>query len=159
MPIIRLQTLIDAPRERVFDLARSIEAHQDSTGGTGEKAVAGVTSGFLGPDETVTWEARHLGVRQRLTVKMTQFERPHHFQDTMLKGAFASMVHDHFFEDQSGQTLMIDHFEFHSPCGLLGMMVDRLFLAAYMRRFIERRNAILKRTAESEAWMKYLKTG
>lgn len=40
MPIIELSTVICAPRERVFDLARSIVAHQDSTGGTEERGVA-----------------------------------------------------------------------------------------------------------------------
>ena len=62
MPVIELQILIDAPRERVFDLSRSIDAHQDSAEGTDERAVAGVTSGLLGLGEDVTWEARHLGV-------------------------------------------------------------------------------------------------
>ena len=40
MPVITLTTVIGAPRERVFDLARSIDAHQDSTGNTEERAVA-----------------------------------------------------------------------------------------------------------------------
>jgi hypothetical protein len=55
MPVIELSTVIRAPRERVFDLARSIDAHQDSTGGTGERAVAGVTKGLIGMNEEVTW--------------------------------------------------------------------------------------------------------
>jgi hypothetical protein len=68
MPLIELSTVICAPRERVFDLARSIDAHQDSTGGTHERAVAGVTTGLIGLNAEVTWEARHLGVGQKLTV-------------------------------------------------------------------------------------------
>src|SRR4051812_20308265 len=83
MAIIHIETEIAAPTERVFDLARSIDAHQDSTPGTNERAVAGVTSGMLGPHEEVTWEARHLGVTQRLRVKMTKFDRPRFFQDVM----------------------------------------------------------------------------
>jgi ligand-binding SRPBCC domain-containing protein len=157
MAVIELETVINAPKERVFDLARSIDAHQDSTEGTGERAVAGVTSGLLGPDQEVTWEARHLGVRQRLRVKMTSFDRPHHFRDVMLQGAFSRMQHDHRFEESGGQTVMRDRFEFASPLGVLGQIVDRLFLAGYMRRFIVKRNAILKQTAESDVWRKYLK--
>jgi len=68
MPLIELSTLISAPRERVFDLARSIDGHQDSTEGTHERAIAGRTSGLIGLDDEVTWEARHLGLRQWLTV-------------------------------------------------------------------------------------------
>ncbi len=88
MPVIEQSTVIRAPIERVFDLARSIDAHQDSTGGTEERAVAGVTRGLIGMDDEVTWEARHFGVRQRLTVRVTAFDRPKHFQDIMISGAF-----------------------------------------------------------------------
>ena len=159
MPTIRLSTLIDAPRERVFDLARSIDAHQDTAEGTSERAVAGVTSGLLGPEGQVTWEARHFGVKQRLTVRMTKFDHPSHFQDIMLEGAFKRMSHDHSFEDHNGKTVMHDRFEFRAPLGVLGEIAERLFLTGYMRRFLERRNVILKHTAESDEWRKYLKPG
>lgn len=158
MALIYLETVISAPRERVFDLARSIDAHQDTAAHTGERAVAGVTSGLLGAGEEVTWEARHFGLKQRLRVRMTQFERPKHFQDSMLEGAFRQMTHDHRFEEREEKTVMMDRFEFHSPLGVLGRMVDYLFLERYMRRFIENRNAILKRTAESDGWTKYLQS-
>ena len=157
MPVIQIETRIAAPLERVFDLARSIDAHQDSTAGTSEKAVAGVVSDLIGAGEDVTWEARHFGVRQRLKVRITQFDRPKHFQDVMVTGAFAHMTHDHFFAASDGGTLMTDRFEFSAPLGVLGVIAERLFLTRYMRGFIVRRNAILKRTAESEEWKKYLK--
>lgn len=158
MPVIRLETVIAAPRGRVFDLARSIDAHQDTAEHTSERAIAGVTSGLLGPGQEVTWEARHFGVRQRLKVKMSQYERPNHFQDIMVAGAFRHMHHDHYFEDAEAGTLMIDRFDFSSPFGFLGRIVDSLFLERYMRTFLLRRNAILKETAESELWRKYIFT-
>lgn len=156
MPLIELTTVIRAPRERVFDLARSIDAHQHTTSGTHERAVAGVTSGLIGMDDEVTWEARHFGVRQRLTVRVTAFDPPKHFQDIMVSGAFKRMVHDHEFADHPAGTLMRDRFEFQSPVGILGRIVDALFLTSYMRRFLVQRNEILKRLAESEEWRRYL---
>jgi len=156
MPLIELSTLISAPRERVFDLARSIDAHQDSTEGTSERAIAGVTGGLIGLNDEVTWEARHLGLRQRLTVRVTAFSRPQHFQDIMVAGAFKSMKHDHeFFEHPLG-THMVDRFEFQSPLGILGKLVDRVFLGPYMKRFLVHRNGILKQLAESKEWTRYL---
>ena len=159
MAVIELSTEILAPRERVFDLARCIDAHQDSTEGTHERAVAGVTSGLICFNDEVTWEARHLGVRQRLTVRVTSFNRPQHFQDIMVAGAFKSMRHDHEFFEHPNGTLMVDRFEFQSPFGILGRVVDRLVLRAYMRRFLLRRNITLKRLAESETWSRYLEPG
>ena len=159
MPVLRLWTSIAAPPEQVFDLARSIDAHQQSTEGTGERAVAGVTQGLIGMGDEVTWEARHLGIKQRLTVRITGFERPARFQDTMISGAFKSMKHDHEFIAQPTGTLMVDRFEFESPFGILGRTFDRVFLARYMRRFLVQRNAVLKDLAESEGWKRFLADG
>jgi ligand-binding SRPBCC domain-containing protein len=154
--VIHVSTVIAAPRERVFDLARSIDAHQQSTEGTHERAIAGVTRGLIGMGDEVTWEARHFRVKQRLTVRITRFERPSLFEDVMVSGAFKSMKHDHKFIEQPSGTLMVDRFEFQSPFGILGRLVDRLFLSGYMRRFLIARNEVLKNLAESEEWRKYV---
>lgn len=159
MPLIVLETRIRAPRERVFDLARSIDAHQASTPGSAERAIAGVTSGLIGLGQEVTWRARHLGVTQHLTVRITAFDRPNHFQDVMLRGAFARMRHDHHFAEDPldlAATLMIDRFEFAAPLGPLGRLAESLFLTRYLRRFLLQRNAILKHSAESDEWRKLL---
>ena len=149
-------TSIAAPPERVFDLARSIDAHQPSAKGTQERAVGGVTHGLIGMGDEVTWEARHFGIKQRLTVRITGFERPARFEDIMISGAFKSMKHRHEFIAHPPGTLMVDRFEFESPFGFIGHFVDRLFLAGYMRRFLVRRNQELKKMAESEDWKKYV---
>jgi ligand-binding SRPBCC domain-containing protein len=156
MPLIYLETAIDAPEERVFDLARSIDAHQDTAAASGERAIGGVTSGLLGPNQEVTWRARHFGIVQRLRVKMTAFDRPRHFQDVMLEGAFKHMTHNHRFEPRGAGTLMIDRFDFAAPLGVLGRFAEHLFLTRYMRTFLVERNAILKQLAESEQWKRYL---
>ena len=158
MPRIELATVIAAPIERVFDLARSIDLHSDSMAHTGERAVGGVTSGLIGLGEMVTWRARHFGVWQGLTSRITLYERPTLFGDAMVSGAFRRFDHEHRFETQpDGSTLMRDVFDYTSPLGVLGHVADVLFLAHYMRSLLERRNAMLKETAESpDRWRRYL---
>jgi ligand-binding SRPBCC domain-containing protein len=157
MPAIQLETLIAAPVERVFDLARSIDLHTASTSRTRERAVAGVTSGLIGLGDEVTWRARHLGVWQSLTVRITAFERPTYFADTMLRGAFRRMDHQHHFESTAAGATMRDVFTYESPLGLLGRLADILFLARYLRKFLIERNRVIKATAESDAWRQYLR--
>jgi hypothetical protein len=94
MAIIKTETVINASIELVFDLSRSIDLHKLSTKGTNEEAIAGVTTGLIGLDEIVTWRAKHLGISQKLTVQIVQYDRPHSFSDKMLKGVFASMHHE-----------------------------------------------------------------
>lgn len=152
MPILALTTVIRAPIARCFDLARSVELHTLSTRTTDEQAVAGRTRGLLGPGEHVTWRARHFGVRQHLTSRITIFDPPHRFRDTMVRGAFARFDHDHLFTAEGDVTTMRDVFDYTSPLGPLGRLADVLFLAAYMRRFLAARNTILQRVAESDEW-------
>ena len=70
MPLIRLETYINAPIERCFDLSLSVDLHRHSVAYTHERPVAGVTSGVMKLDDTVTWEAIHFGIKQHLTSKM-----------------------------------------------------------------------------------------
>jgi ligand-binding SRPBCC domain-containing protein len=150
LPAIRLETWINAPIERCFDLARSVEAHCESVSPTRERAVAGVTTGHLGMGDSVTWEADHFGVRRRLTVVISEFERPHRFVDEMASGPFRRFRHVHEFARAGSGTQMIDVLQYEAPCGLLGIVADRLFLESYLRRLLSARNAALKRMAEAE---------
>lgn len=151
MPTIVLTTRIHAPPERCFDLSRSIALHVASTRQTGERAVGANASGLLGLGEEVTWSARHFGIRQTLTSRITVFDRPHHFRDSMVAGAFRRFNHDHFFAARGEDTEMRDVFDFTSPLGPLGRLADVLVLERYLRRFLETRNEEIKRVAESDA--------
>ena len=157
MPVIELTTTIEAPIDRVFDLARSIELHTSTTSNTGEHAIAGVTSGLIGPNQEVTWRAKHFGVWQNLSVRVTAFERPTHFADVMVRGAFKRMEHNHLFESIGSGTRMRDVFSFEAPLWILGRIAESLFLTNYMRVFLVKRNLELKATAESDSWRQYLK--
>ena len=108
MAKIYLETFVNAPIERVFDLARSIDLHKLSTKGTNEEAIAGRTTGLIELDETVTWKAKHFGIYQTLTVFITQFDRPNLFADKMIKGTFASMTHKHKFDKIDNGTKMTE---------------------------------------------------
>lgn len=149
MASIRIVTTISANIERCFDLARCIDFHVESLAATGERAVAGRTSGLIELGESVTWEARHLGVTQRFTSQITKFDRPKYFRDEMIDGAFQTFVHDHYFQQSDRNTIMIDEIVFRSPFGLLGRTVDFLFLEGYMRRLLEGRSRAIQLEAET----------
>jgi ligand-binding SRPBCC domain-containing protein len=149
MPVIVLRTRVAAPPARCFDLARDVELHQRSTAASRERAVAGVTSGLLGAGDEVTWEARHFGVRQRLTSRITEFDPPNRFVDEMVRGAFARFRHEHQFLSVPEGTDLVDIFDYTAPLGPLGRLADGLFLRRYMTTLLRERNAYLKRAAES----------
>ena len=61
MPSFRLETVIAAPVADCFDLSRSVDAHTASMGPSGERAVAGISSGPMALGDTVAWQARPVG--------------------------------------------------------------------------------------------------
>ena len=156
MPTIDLVTEIRAPISRVFDLARCVDLHVESTSATREQAVAGFVTGLIGLGQDVTWRARHFGVWQELTGRITAYERPYQFRDSMVRGAFRRLDHDHLFEEDDGITSMRDRFDFESPLGIFGIVADQLFLRRYLEGFLIHRNQLIKAVAESERWQKFL---
>jgi ligand-binding SRPBCC domain-containing protein len=144
VPVIELETHVAAPPERCFDLSLSVELHLESAAATGERVVAGRRSGQLRPGEWVTWEARHLGKRRRLTVEIADHDRPRHFRDRQVEGPFRRMVHDHWFDPRPDGTVMRDRFDFSTSLGPL----DRLVVAPHLRRLLLTRNAAIKAAAE-----------
>jgi ligand-binding SRPBCC domain-containing protein len=157
MPILYLKTYINAPIEIVFDLSRSIDLHKISTKETNEEAISGVTSGLIGLNQTVTWRAKHFGIYQKLTSKITEYKYPTFFVDEMVSGAFKSLKHQHIFQLNNNQTIMEDVFEYQSPFGVLGKLVDNVFLEKYMFELLNKRNQTIKEFAESEKWKEILK--
>ncbi len=159
MPIIRTQLEIDAPMELAFDLSRSIDFHAYSQNKHNEIAVSGITSGLIDLDQSVTWLARHFGISQYLTARITEFERPFHFRDTMEKGAFKRFDHDHHFEVRDGRTIMLDTFDYDTPYSIFGYVFDKFVLHRYMTRFFIHRNTMIKEALESGDWKRFLVPG
>ena len=136
-------TVIGAPIERCFDLARSVEVHLAGNVHCGESAVAtaGITSGLVEAGQRVTWRAKHFALWHELTSEITA------------RGIFRSMRHDHFFRALSGgSTEMTDVFRFAAPVPILGRLVEIALLRRSMQTLLRQRNAAIKQIAESSTW-------
>jgi ligand-binding SRPBCC domain-containing protein len=159
--MVRLEalTIIQAPIERCFDLARSVEVHLAGNVHSGESALAtgGITSGLIGLGQRVTWRAKHFSIWHTLTSEITVMDRPDYFQDEMIQGIFRFMRHEHIFRCLScGSTEMKDIFCFAAPLPVLGWLAEATFLRRYMHALLCERNAVIKRIAESADSRNYL---
>ncbi len=157
MPTIQLVTKIKCDINICFDLSRSIDLHKISTAKTHETAIDGVTTGLIEYNEFVTWQATHFGIRQKLTSKITMFDKPFHFRDEQVRGPFKSIIHDHYFTQKDSYTIMKDIFRFTSPFGIAGRFFNKLILIKYLERLLRTRNQTIKEFAESEQWKLILK--
>ncbi len=152
MAKIHLTTLINAPAERVFDLSRSVNLHRIASSNTYEKAIAGVTTGLINENETVTWQAKHLYKVRKFTTKITSMEFPHHFTVQMVHGDFKSFRHEHYFKPINNGTFLIDVIEFETPYGVIGQLAEKLFLTSYLHKLLLYRNEVIKQYAETSKW-------
>ena len=134
-----------------------IDFHRHSMKHTNEKAIGGIVEGLIDKDETVTWEAKHFGIKQTLTSVISEFDYGNNFTDVMIKGPFKSITHQHIFRFTMGKTMMQDRFSYEIPFGFLGRLFDYLFLNIYLKKLLVRRNLALKNAAESEEWRQFLK--
>lgn len=148
MTRIELNTFINASIEKCFDLSLDVNIHTTSTANTKEFVLEGRKEGIFEQGETVTWRAKHFGIWQNLTVKITEVKRPDYFIDVMIKGAFKSMKHVHSFREDKGGVIMNDVFEYETPYGIFGILFDKVILKNYMRRFLQQRNEVIKAEAE-----------
>lgn len=156
MPVILLDTLISAPPEICYKLSLNVDLHRVSAGQTDEHVVGGIMHGMMELGDSVTWRARHFGIWQTLTTRITATNPYHSFTDEMTQGAFKSMQHEHHFDPTKTGTLMRDIFRFESPYGLVGIVFNFLVLKHYMRQFLTKRNEILKQVAESGRYADFL---
>ncbi len=150
MPTLTLVTEIHAPIERCFDLCRDLAVHARTLPHTRERLVGEKIGGLAELGDVLTFEATHLGVRQRLSSRITEFDRPTRFADEALSGAFSRLRHVHSFTPIDDGTLMRDTLIWTSPLGPLGIVADTLFLRRYMLRFLVTRNRNLKAIIELE---------
>lgn len=144
-----LVTLIKAPIKTCFDLSRSIDFHVKSMKKTNEQAIAGITEGLINLNESVTWQATHFGIKFKMTIKITEVNEPSYFIDEMIKGPFKTLKHQHKFKSVGLNTKMTDVFECNAPFGLLGKLVEKIFLKSYMQKLLTARNALIKKVAEN----------
>lgn len=150
MTTIRLITKINAPIQTVFDLARNIDIHQQSTAQSNEKVIAGRTSGLIELGETVTFRGKHFGFYLKHQSKITEMETPNYFVDEMIKGHFKFFRHEHSFVTQNGTTAMIDFLQYETPLGILGKLFNKLLLTKHLTDFLLKRNEMLKNLAEKQ---------
>ncbi|QKJ64910.1 SRPBCC family protein [Flavobacterium sp. M31R6] len=148
MTTINLATKIKASKQIVFDVSRNIDIHQQSANKSKEKAIAGITSGLINYNETVTWRGKHFGFYLTHKSRITAMTTPDYFMDEMEEGKFESFQHQHFFEEIDGETIMTDKLQYETPFGIIGKLFNFLFLKRHLTDFLLNRNQILREFSE-----------
>ena len=157
MITVRHEVRVRAPAGRCFDLARSVDLHVASATDIAARAVGGRTHGLSADGDCTTWSARFLGVRFAMTTRVENFAPPTGFGDRLTHGLLRRFAHVYRFVPQGDDgCAMSDELTVEAPCGFLGRLLERFYLARRMRALVRRRLEHIRRVAESEDWRRYM---
>lgn len=156
MFVIRDHVHIHASLERCFQLSTNLQLLADVAGMEPQRKKGFKAAGLLEDGDRVTWYGWKFGMPHVHISRITRFEPPKFFQDTMERGRFRHFEHDHQFTQVGDHTLLVERIRFSMPMGPPGHLVGKYVVMPHLVRMLRSRLAILKRTAETEAWKKYL---
>jgi len=149
MTTLEFTTMIKAEVKDVFDISRNIDFHIISASQTKEQAIDGKTSGLITLGEQVTFRGRHFDLYLTHTSKITEYDFPNYFQDTMIAGYFKSFAHQHFFYPITTGTKMVDIITYKLPFGTSGKVFNVIFFKNYLKKFIIQRNHCIQQNSEN----------
>jgi len=157
MFVIRDHAHVNAPIERCFRLSTNLELVADVLNMEPQPQKGFKASGLVEGGDRINWYGWKFGLPHVHVSRITRFEAPGFFQDTMERGRFKRFEHDHEFTQVGDHTLMIDYIRFAMPMGPLGKLVGKYIVLPHVVQLLRSRLAVLKRIAESEEeWKRYI---
>ena len=80
------------------------------------------------------------GIPMRWTSSIQEYDAPHSFIDTQLKGPYSFWHHEHRFEAHEGGTLITDTVHYLLPMGIFGRIAHALFVKKQLHTIFDYRN-------------------
>jgi hypothetical protein len=139
--------------DRCFQLAVSIDLQSAATG---YKAIDGVTSGLIGPGDTVTWQGRRFGMRGSHKILIEAWHPYTYFRGIMVEGRFTGYEHDHHFAPLNDGTRIREEIRFMASSSMLGRLREKFILQKKLMKMLKAQSALIKQAAESDRWHDFL---
>jgi len=106
----------------------------------------------MGPGMKIVHEIRWFGLPLRWETLIEEYNPPHGFVDTQVRGPYKYWRHRHSFEEAPGGTLMRDHIRYGLPFGPLGTVTHWLIVKRQLKRIFDYRGRkILKLFAKERS--------
>lgn len=142
---LRREVLIPAPIDEVFEFF----CDPSNLGKITPKSV-----GFrdLTPDARpmrpgllIIHEIRWFGLPMRWETRIEEYDPPHAFIDTQVKGPYKTWRHRHSFEEGPGGTLMRDYVQYELPFGPIGVITQKLMVRRQLRHIFDYRERKIRK--------------
>lgn len=150
MPDIILITRIQASSALCFKLAANTRMSQLLAQATKQNLQVKTFTDFLKRGDTAYFSYPGLG--PKFTTEIIELEEPRYLVHRLDHGFFREYIHQQFFREENGYTLLKDIIEYKVPGGIFGRIYNALFLKNQIRRMHKAKNKLLASYAESTQW-------
>jgi hypothetical protein len=93
----------------------------------------------------IEYRIRWLGVPQRWTAEIAEYDPPHRFVDIQVRGPYRSWRHEHIFEPIADGTRVHDRVQYELPFGPLGHIAHALVVRGQLERIFAYRAQAVER--------------
>jgi len=100
--------------------------------------------GELHEGSLIEYRLRMRGLPMRWVSEITEWEPPHKFVDTQLRGPYALWRHQHLFAAEGSGTRIMDDVEYALPFGIIGELAHTLLVRRDVERIFEYRRRKLE---------------
>jgi ligand-binding SRPBCC domain-containing protein len=156
MVTIRTVTWVDAPVERCFRLAISVDFQLASSRYKDVEAITSGQSNSLEQGDTVTWRGRMFGLGRTHTHYVEVVRPFSYIHETMVDGSFMFYEQERHFAAMDDGTRMRNEVRFSVGWGPLGRQIEKTLLKRRVAALLKWRNEALKEAAESEVWKRFV---
>ena len=151
MPVLHLTNFVAAPIERVFDLSRNISIHKIAFQKNKIWPVAGITSGLIKKDETVTWKMNYLFKTRMFRIKITKMNPFENFEEKTINNNLITFRHEHFFKSAQNGTIIIDKIDYQFKNRFLEILLSKV-VSAFFEKNITQRIEVINQYALTDKW-------
>lgn len=85
----------------------------------------------------VHYRIRPLGLPQRWTSEITEYDPPHRFVDEQVRGPYRRWRHVHEFRPVGAATEIVDVVEYEMPFGVLGRLIHAVVVGRQLRAIFD----------------------
>ena len=96
------------------------------------------------PGTLIDYKLKVRGLPIRWTTKITEWDPPHRFCDTQLKGPYKQWIHTHTFTEENGGTRCDDVVEYAPPGGPLAPLINKFFVQGDVEKIFIHRTKVLE---------------
>ena len=147
---------IKAPIERCFLLSTNQELARRTLGLRVARRRPSRCSGLIMEGERFARRNWWLGLPHTHESVVSRCEPPSYLQDTMVRGRFRRLQHEHQFIEIEGHVLLTATVRFSLPMGRAGRWIGRRLTVPRVSAMLRSRLELLRKVAETDEWKRYL---